>query len=123
MLMLTFLYATMMGVLVLAVLGESVSGVVIIIFGAPITLVYLSLLSGSGRASQPARGGGAARGPSKEVEYVKSSPRDDKMAHLLLPWPLLVLREIPGNGKKLVVFIFISTGIIYLWLETYHSTR
>ena len=86
-------------------------------------MVYLSLLYGSGRASQPARGGGAARGPSKEVEYVKSSPRDDKMAHLLLPWPLLVLRENAGNGKKLVVFIFISTGIIYLWLETYHSTR
>lgn len=107
MLMLTFLYATMMGVLVLAVLGESVSGVVIIIFGAPITLVYLSLLSGSGRASQPARGGGAARGTSKEVEYVKSSPRDDKMAHLLLPSPLDDLWELSRNGRKLIVIFVI----------------
>ena len=107
MLMLTFLYTTVMGVLVLAVLGESVSGVVIIIFGAPITLVYLSLLSGSGRVSQPVRGGGAAKGTSKEVEHLKSRPRNSGVAQFLLPSPLYDLWELSRNGRKLVVIFVI----------------
>ena len=39
--MLTFLYATIMAVLILAVIDEPISGVVILIFGVPITAVYI----------------------------------------------------------------------------------
>ena len=41
MLMLTFLYATIMAVLILAVIDEPISGVVILIFGVPITAAYI----------------------------------------------------------------------------------
>ena len=60
-----------MGVLILAVIDEPISGVVILIIGAPITAIYLLFAIGAGLVSRPVRQNVTKKRGMEDIKYPK----------------------------------------------------
>jgi hypothetical protein len=109
-LLLFTIYVLIMGVLISAVINEPISGVVILIFGLPVTAIYLALaivgliISGHSRQNIP------EKYSQNELGTANPSPTQIKIGPVRL-------QELPSEQKrgiKMIIFLFIV--ILFLGL-------
>ena len=92
------IYVAVMGVLILAVVDEPISGVVILIIGVPITAIYLLFAIGAGLVSRPVRQNvPGERGPD-ELGSLNPPPTQIKLGPV-------TLKELPPEGKRILKWI------------------
>ena len=105
-LLLFSIYVLVMGVLISAVINEPISGVVILIFGVPVTAIYLALaiggviISGHSRQNLPEKNG------QNELGTVNPPPTQIKLGPV-------TLQELPPEQKRTIILIIFSLIAVY----------
>ena len=104
------IYVTVMGVLILAVVDEPISGVVILIIGAPITAIYLLFAIGAGLVSRPVRQNVTEKRGMDQLGSLNPAPTQIKLGPL-------TIKELPPEAKRILkwtIYIFIALNFIIL---------
>ena len=107
------IYATVMGILIFAVVDEPMSGVVILIFGAPVTAIYLLFAIGAGLASRPVRQNKPERKSVDELGSINSPPTQIKLGPL-------TLKELTSEQKRVlkwIIYVIIALNFIIFLID------
>ena len=102
------MYVAVMGVLILAVVDEPISGVVILIIGAPVTAIYLLFAIGAGLVSRPVRQNLVERRDMNELGSLNSPPTQIKLGPV-------TLKELTPERKRVlkwIIYIIIALNLI-----------
>lgn len=109
-LLLFSMYVAVMGILILAVVDEPMSGVVILIIGIPVTAIYLLFAIGAGLVSRPTRQNVPERSGLDELKSLIPPPTQIKLG----PVTLQELRPEQKRVLKWIIFILIILNFIIL---------
>tara|TARA_B100000900_G_scaffold105425_1_gene87466 strand:+ start:3838 stop:4212 length:375 start_codon:yes stop_codon:yes gene_type:complete len=104
------IYVAVMSVLILAVVDESISGVVILIIGGPITAIYLIFAIGAGLVSRPLRQNVPEKKGLDERGSLNPPPTQIKLGPV-------TLKELTPEGKRIlkwIIYILIALNFIIL---------
>ena len=102
------MYVAVMGVLILAVVDEPISGVVILIIGAPVTAIYLLFAIGAGLVSRPVRQNLVERRDMNELGSLSPPPTQIKLGPV-------TLKELTPERKRVlkwIIYIIIALNLI-----------
>lgn len=102
------MYVAVMGVLILAVVDEPISGVVILIIGAPVTAIYLLFAIGAGLVSRPVRQNLVERRDMNELGSLNPPPTQIKLGPV-------TLKELTPERKRVlkwIIYIIIALNLI-----------
>ena len=102
------MYVAVMGVLILAVVDEPISGVVILIIGAPVTAIYLLFAIGAGLVSRPVRQNLVERRDMNELGSLSPPPAQIKLGPV-------TLKELTPERKRVlkwIIYIIIALNLI-----------
>ena len=102
------MYVAVMGVLILAVVDEPISGVVILIIGAPVTAIYLLFAIGAGLVSRPVRQNFVERRDMNELGSLNPPPTQIKLGPV-------TLKELTPERKRVlkwIIYIIIALNLI-----------
>ena len=102
------MYVAVMGVLILAVVDEPISGVVILIIGAPVTAIYLLFAIGAGLVSRPVRQNLVERRDMNELGSLNPPPTQIKLG----PVTLKELTPERKRALKWIIYIIIALNLI-----------
>ena len=102
------MYVAVMGVLILAVVDEPISGVVILIIGAPVTAIYLLFAIGAGLVSRPVRQNLVERRDMNELGSLSPPPTQIKLG----PVTLKELTPERKRALKWIIYIIIALNLI-----------
>ena len=102
------MYVAVMGVLILAVVDEPISGVVILIIGAPVTAIYLLFAIGAGLVSRPVRQNLVERRDMNELGSLNPPPTQIKLG------PVTPKELTPERKRvlKWIIYIIIALNLI-----------
>ena len=104
------IYVAVMGVLILAVVDEPISGVVILIIGIPITAIYLLFAIGAGLVSRPVRQNVPGERGLDEIGSLNPPSTQIKLGPV-------TIKELPPEGKRIlkwIIYIIIALNLIIL---------
>ena len=107
-LLLFSIYATVMGILIFTVVDESMSGVVILIFGSLVTAIYLLLAIGAGLASRPLRQNIPERNLMDELGSMNPPPTQIKLG------PVTLKELTPEQKRVLKWIIYVSIALNFI---------
>ena len=107
-LLLFSIYATVMGILIFTVVDESMSGVVILIFGALVTAIYLLFAIGAGLASRPLRQNIPERNLMDELGSINPPPTQIKLG------PVTLKELTPEQKRVLKWIIYLSIALNFI---------
>ena len=106
-LLLFSIYATVMGILIFTVVDESMSGVVILIFGALVS-IYLLFAIGAGLASRPLRQNIPERNLMDELGSINPPPTQIKLG------PVTLKELTPEQKRVLKWIIYLSIALNFI---------
>ena len=119
-LLLFSIYVLVMGMLISAVINEPISGVIILIFGVPVTAIYLALaiggviISGLSRKNLPEKNGqselGTVSPPPAQIKLGTVSPPPAQIK--LGP---VTLQELPSKQKRAIKWIIFLLIAVYFF--------